>query len=177
VQGTSSGPDQTPAPPSTTDPFDAPDVVWRPVSPRLATARRILWAGVCLVPALAVVAAAVAMDLGPLAWLALVPLAALLIGWWMIGRQVSAWAYAERREELLFRSGRVLRNLTVVPYGRLQFVDVQAGPLARAFGLASVQLHTASASTDARIPGLATAEAARLRDRLAERGEAQLAGL
>jgi membrane protein YdbS with pleckstrin-like domain len=90
---------------------------------------------------------------------------------------VSAWAYAERPQELLFRSGRVLRTMTVVPYGRLQFVDIEAGPLARSFGLASVQLHTASAHTNARIPGLAAAEAARLRDRLTERGEAQLAGL
>jgi len=54
---------------------------------------------------------------------------------------------------------------------------VNAGPLDRRFGLASVQLHTASASTDARIPGLDPEEAARLRDRLASRGEARAAGL
>jgi membrane protein YdbS with pleckstrin-like domain len=40
-----------------------------------------------------------------------------------------------------------------------------------------VRLHTAAAATDARIPGLASEEAARLRDRLAELGEAQAAGL
>jgi membrane protein YdbS with pleckstrin-like domain len=59
----------------------------------------------------------------------------------------------------------------------MQFVDVKAGPLDRAFGVAQVQLHTASAATDARIPGLGAAEAARLRDRLASRGQARLAGL
>ena len=48
----------------------------------------------------------------------------------------------------------------------MQFVDVSAGPLERAFGLATVQLHTAAAASDARIPGLPPAEAARLRDRL-----------
>jgi membrane protein YdbS with pleckstrin-like domain len=64
-----------------------------------------------------------------------------------------------------------------VPYGRMQFVDVTAGPLDRRFGLASVQLHTASAATDARIPGLVPDEAARLRDRLASQGEARAAGL
>ena len=44
-------------------------------------------------------------------------------------------------------------------------------------GLATVRLHTAAAATDARIPGLEREEAARLRDRLAELGEAQAAGL
>ena len=44
-------------------------------------------------------------------------------------------------------------------------------------GIATVRLHTAAAATDARIPGLESDEAARLRDRLAELGEAQAAGL
>jgi membrane protein YdbS with pleckstrin-like domain len=44
-------------------------------------------------------------------------------------------------------------------------------------GLATVQLHTASPGTTATIPGLPPAEAARLRDRLTEMGEAQAAGL
>ena len=75
------------------------------------------------------------------------------------------------------RAGRIWRRMVVVPYGRLQYVDVDEGPIARMFGLASVQLHTASAGTDSQIPGLEAAEAARLRDRLTERGQAQLAGL
>jgi hypothetical protein len=44
-------------------------------------------------------------------------------------------------------------------------------------GIARVQLHTASAGTDAAIFGLTPDEAARLRDRLASRGQSQLAGL
>ena len=59
----------------------------------------------------------------------------------------------------------------------MQFIDVRAGPLERSFGLATVHMHTAAAESDARIPGLSEAEAARLRDRLAELGEAQAAGL
>jgi membrane protein YdbS with pleckstrin-like domain len=67
--------------------------------------------------------------------------------------------------------------MVVVPYGRMQYVDVQAGPLARAYGIAQVQLHTASPGTDAAIDGLPADEATRLRDQLASRGEARLAGL
>jgi hypothetical protein len=68
-------------------------------------------------------------------------------------------------------------RLSVVPYGRMQFVDVTAGPFERAFGLATVRLHTAAAASDARIPGLELTDAARLRDQLAALGEAQAAGL
>ena len=71
----------------------------------------------------------------------------------------------------------MFRRLTVVPYGRMQFVDVSAGPVERIFGLATVQLHTAAAASDAKIPGLASDEASRLRDQLASLGEAQAAGL
>jgi membrane protein YdbS with pleckstrin-like domain len=38
-------------------------------------------------------------------------------------------------------------------------------------------MHTAAAASDARIPGLDRADAARLRDQLAAIGEAQAAGL
>jgi membrane protein YdbS with pleckstrin-like domain len=106
--------------------------------------------------------------------------AALVLGaisWRFIGRRFSSWGYAEREDDLLVRRGVMFARLSVVPYGRMQFIDVTAGPLERAFGLATVRLHTAAAATDARIPGLERDEAARLRDSLAELGEAQAAGL
>ena len=53
-------------------------------------------------------------------------------------------------------------RLSVVPYGRMQFIDVTAGPFERSFGLATVRMHTAAAASDARIPGLAADEAARV---------------
>lgn len=99
------------------------------------------------------------------------------IGLRFVGRRFGSWGYAERGEDLLVRRGVMFSRLSVVPYGRMQFIDVTAGPLERAFGLATVRLHTAAASTDARIPGLEREEAARLRDSLAELGEAQAAGL
>ena len=92
-------------------------------------------------------------------------------------RSLRSWGYAERAEDLLVRHGLLVRRLSIVPYGRMQFVDVTAGPGERLFGLATVQLHTAAAASDARIPGLRPQEAARLRDHLAELGEARAAGL
>ena len=158
-------------------PFDPAGVTWMRVSERLARQRRTLALVTCAVPG--AVGAILAAVLGRPAML-LVTLVAVLVAAWawvLIGRQVRAWGYAERADDLLVRHGVMFRQLVVVPYGRMQFVDVQAGPVERAFGIAQVQLHTASAHTDARIPGLSPAEAARLRDRLASRGQAQLAGL
>ncbi len=107
----------------------------------------------------------------------MVAVAGLAWTWAVVGRTVRSWGYAERADDLLVTSGVLRRQLVVVPYGRMQFVDVSAGPLDRKFGLATVQLHTAAAATDASIPGLVPEEAARLRDRLAARGEATAAGI
>ena len=92
-------------------------------------------------------------------------------------RRAAAWGWAERHDDLLVRRGVLVRRLVVVPYGRLQLVDVTQGPLQRALGLSAVQLHTAAAASDAYLPGLPEADAALLRDHLARRGEAHAAGL
>jgi len=108
---------------------------------------------------------------------ALLPPALAAWGWHMLGRNWRSWRYAERADDLLISRGVLWREETVVPYGRMQLVEVTSGPLERHFGLAGVQLHTAAAATDACIPGLDPAEAERLRDRLTELGEARSAGL
>jgi uncharacterized protein len=96
---------------------------------------------------------------------------------WFAHNRFRSWAYQERDEDLIVERGVLIRRLSVVPYGRMQFVDVTAGPVDRIFRLATVRLHTAAAASDARIPGLERDEAARLRDRLAALGEAKAAGL
>ncbi|HEX3003607.1 MAG TPA: PH domain-containing protein [Angustibacter sp.] len=159
------------------DPFAPDDVTWHPVSDRLATGRRLVVGALCAVVAIAIAVVAVLAGQLWLLTLLVVPAAALAWAWWLIGRQVHAMGYAERADDLLVRHGVMFRSIVVVPYGRMQFVDVAAGPLARKLGYSSVQLHTASPGTDASIDGLVPDEAARLRDRLAQRGEARLAGL
>jgi uncharacterized protein len=94
-----------------------------------------------------------------------------------LARRVAAWGYAERRDDLMVRRGVLIRRQSVIPYGRMQFIDVTAGPVERSLGLATLRMHTAAAASDARIPGLDRARAAKLRDQLAALGEAQAAGL
>ncbi|MGW0824326.1 PH domain-containing protein [Streptomyces sp. NPDC002845] len=151
--------------------------VWTGLPPGLLRMRRLL-----LVVWLGSLTVGLALLLGLLAgpgWaaFALLPLGLLLWGWSMLGRNWRSWRYAERSDDLLISRGVLWREETVVPYGRMQLVEVTSGPVERHFGLASVQLHTAAAATDATIPGLDPAEAERLRDRLTELGEARSAGL
>jgi len=108
---------------------------------------------------------------------ALVLLALGALTAWFLRRRVGAWRYQERNEDLLVARGVLVQRLSVVPYGRMQFVEVTAGPVERLFQLSTVKLHTAAAASDARIPGLERAEAARLRDRLTELGESMAAGM
>jgi len=158
-------------------PFDPEGVVWQRVSTRLIRARMVSVLPVVAVPAVIAALAAIGTGVG-WPWFVVAALAGIAL-WivWVIPRQVRAYGYAERHDDLLIRRGVMFRSLVVVPYGRMQFVDVQAGPVDRWCDIAAVKLHTASVHTDAHIAGLAPAEAARLRDRLASRGEAQLAGL
>ncbi len=156
--------------------YDDAGMPWQPVSQRLATARHLVLALV-LAPVL-VVLAVLAVFVWTWFWVGVaVAAAAGLWGWWLIGRQVSAISWVEGVEELVVRRGRLFRSVVSVPYGRLQYVDVQSGPLERRFDMATVELHTASPESGGQIPGLPTAEAERLRERLAARGESQRAGL
>ncbi|WP_225824913.1 PH domain-containing protein [Streptomyces naphthomycinicus] len=156
-------------------PADRP--VWRGLRPGLLRVRRLLlvvWTGVLAIAA----GLPLGLLVGP-AWAvwALLPPVAAAWCWRLLGRNWRSWRYAERADDLLICRGVLWREETVVPYGRMQLVEVTSGPLERRFELATVQLHTAAAATDATIPGLDPAEAERLRDRLTELGQARSAGL
>jgi uncharacterized protein len=139
--------------------------------------RRSIVSTVCIVSggiasgAIATVNVRVAILVGAVA------LVILAWAWWMIGRNWRSWGYTERADDLLVVHGALFRTLVVVPYGRMQLVDVVAGPIERSFGIVNVKLHTAAATTDARIRGLRPDDASGLRDRLAALGEAHAAGL
>jgi membrane protein YdbS with pleckstrin-like domain len=152
---------------------------WTSVSPKLVTSRRITLGLVYLIVIAGVVLLFFLPDVprwvaGAAAAVAVVVFVWL---WWLVGRRVRSFAYCERGDDLLVTSGIMFRRLVIVPYGRMQLVDVKAGPIDRWLGVTTVQLHTAAATTDASIPGLVPEVAASLRDRLARQGEQRSAGL
>jgi uncharacterized protein len=153
------------------------DVQWRRVSPKLFWLEALSLVTSLAVVSLVCLTAWLIFDFWPIWLLAALVGAGTLLRLVLLPRSLRSWGYAERVDDLLVRHGLLVRRLSVVPYGRMQFVDVTAGPVERMLGLATVQLHTAAAATDAKIPGLPPEEAARLRDRLAALGEARAEGL
>ena len=147
-----------------------------PVDPKLAKVRYIVNLTWMVVLALG------CMLLGYFAWrwfYAGAALFAVLFFWlvWLIPAQVRNMGWLETADELLITRGKLWHTFTVVPYGRIQFVDVTAGPVARAYGLKTVELHTASAGTDAKVKGLCAAEADALRERLTVKARERMSGL
>jgi len=155
-----------------------PDVAWRPVSGALPNARTVALAVVPGVPMLVGVGLlwwlAPALAAGILTAIAVVVFAFLIL---IARRNARSWAYFEGPEELLIRNGRLVRTVVTVPYGRMQLVDLATSPIGRRFGIASVQLHTAAATSHARIHGVPVEEAERLRQRLVQRGQAFAEGM
>ncbi|MGY0233076.1 PH domain-containing protein [Longispora urticae] len=161
-----------------TSPLDPlPDVTWQKLSPRYVLVRLISLATGTLAFAVAGVVGWLVTDWWPALAGAVAVVVYGLVRAPFLVRQIRSWGYAERDADLLVRHGLLIRRLSIVPYARMQFVDVAVGPVERMFGLATVQMHTAAVGADATVPGLAPAEAVRLRDRLAALGRHGTEGL
>ena len=95
---------------------------------------------------------------------ALIGLAALIL---FPGRRYRRWGYSEGEDEIEIRRGSILRVRSIVPFGRVQHIDVAQGPVQRPFGLATLILHTAGThGASVPLPGLKQADAEALRDRI-----------
>ncbi|AWB81332.1 hypothetical protein C3B44_02340 [Corynebacterium yudongzhengii] len=146
------------------------------VSPKLTTARYLATLPWILILAVAAVIAGIVW--GKWWWLATAAVAILFV-WllWLIPTQVKRIGWRETDDELLIEKGKIFHSLTVVPYGRIQFVDVSSGPVERKLGLKTIELHTASSSSDATVPGLPADTADELRARLADKARERMSGL
>ena len=92
-------------------------------------------------------------------------------------RRVRSIGYRLRDDDLEFKRGIMFHRVVSVPYGRMQLIDVNRGPVARALGLAELKFVTAAAATGVTIPGLVDAEATALRDELVALAESRRVGL
>lgn len=159
--------------------FAPPAYEWQRLSPRYQSLRRLTT--LLTAPIVFTIPAVLVGVLTNLWWISAVlwgfALVIVAIRWALIGRYYRSWGYVEREDDLYLTHGVLFRTLVAVPYGRMQLVEVESGPLERAFGLATVTLKTASPETNATIPGLVPEEAARLRDQLTQLGEAHASGL
>ncbi len=158
------------------DPLFRPAGDWQRLPAVAVTSHRLNAALANLIVIAISVAAAWVISAGSV-W-AIVAAAASSAAWtlWRViraGRWVRAFSYQEGERKLLISQGLWNQSLTAIPYGRMLSVQVTTGPISRLWGLAGVQLVTASHLSRAQIPSLPAAEAARLRDELIARGEEQ----
>ncbi|MGZ8361004.1 MAG: PH domain-containing protein [Allosphingosinicella sp.] len=128
-----------------------------------------------LIAVVPLILAALVVDFGPLRAtklplglaVGLVLVLAVLAMFVLPPRHYRAWGYREEEDELHVRSGLWVRLRTVVPFGRVQHIDVAQGPVERRFGLATLILHTAGTrGSSVPLPGLLQAEAEGMRDRI-----------
>ena len=157
--------------------LDLPGVEWRRVSPRLLWVELASSVGFVIVVAAASV---VFLLLFHVLWLAIVFAAGAIAGivnLAFIPRRVRAIGYQLREDDLLFRRGIMWQRFVAVPYGRMQLIDINRGPVARWLGLSELKFVTAAASAGVTIPGLPAADADELRDRLVALAETRRAGL
>lgn len=78
--------------------------------------------------------------------------------------------YQLRERDLHYRHGVIWRAVTSLPYGRIQHVELESGPLERFFKMATLKFYTAGGgSADMKIPGLPFATASKIRGHVMEK--------
>lgn len=150
---------------------------WRRVSPKYVI---VDFVGTLVFGLVVVVATAIPGYLSGVPLLLAIPASlaiVFVIALALVPRRVRSIGYQLREDDLLFRRGLMFQRFVSVPYGRMQLVDINRGPLDRAVGLSELKFVTAAASTGVTIPGLVAADAEELRDRLVALAESRRAGL
>lgn len=82
-------------------------------------------------------------------------------------RRYQARGYQMGVDRLRVVRGLIFRSDTVVPFGRVQHIDVHQGPLERGYGLSTLVLHTAgNHNASVSLPGLGHADAMAMREEI-----------
>jgi membrane protein YdbS with pleckstrin-like domain len=146
------------------------DDAFVPVDPRYL---RVSLTGVALTAIIVVIATVVlatqsdqrvpALLIGSAALLGLVLVAVMRV----LG--IRRLAYQLREHDLSLRSGVISHRVESLPFSRVQHVNIHRGPIERSLGLATLQVSTAG--PDISIPGLARADAERIKLLVTERAD------
>ncbi|MGH1491038.1 MAG: PH domain-containing protein [Acidimicrobiales bacterium] len=135
---------------------------------------RVRLIGDAIFAGIVIIGAAVAAFLATWWWLPLiiggVLLALTALAAWLQTIEVGHIGYLVREKDFSFRSGVINRNVTTVPFARVQHVSIDRGPLARAFGLATLAMRTAGDGLT--VPGMGEEVAAKLKALVVDRAGA-----
>lgn len=163
-----------------------PEPQWVPAASRYLTVRYIHTLSALALPILAGVAlyCAGAFFGGPevlrIVGLAVIAVFGLWGLWWLLTtpRRTRALGYALESNHLMARRGIVFRSMSSMPYGRIQYVDVDSGPLERMCGVARLTVRTAGTTTGTMVLfGIPLNVAEELRADLVRRADERMAAL
>ena len=157
--------------------LELPDTDWRRVSPKYIVIDVV---GNLIFAIITLVATSIPAMLTGSVWLWAIPgslAIILIIAIAFTPRRVLTIGYQLREDDLLFRRGLMFQRFVAVPYGRMQLIDINRGPLDRAVGLSELKFVTAVAASGVVIPGLPEADAEELRDKLVALAESRRTGL
>lgn len=142
---------------------------FQPLDSRYLLARLALRGAVAGLVVLAGVAALIVLQ--PLAAAVVVPVLAILgIETLLMIAAVRRMGFLIRERDLSLRGGLLSITEQTVPFNRVQHVQVDRGPVERAFGLASLSVHSAGGVLGrVRIPGLGSELAEQLKSVVVER--------
>ena len=138
---------------------------------------RVLWAwaaagsvpGLIIAAVAAVVSLAGGSAVAAVAWLVLFGVPWVLVSLVLARWQYARWSWTAWADALELAHGRVVHHASLVPYHRIQQIDISRGPFARTFGLSTLVLRTAAATSDAELPGIDADHAEALRRELLAR--------
>ena len=138
-----------------------------PLDPAYVNVLRIVSAILALVP----IIGAGALEFAQLAPMGMIITPVILLaGYWIWvipQRRYNRWGYEAGGDRLRVVRGYLFYSDTVVPYGRIQHMDVDQGPIERPYGLATFSAHTAGThASTITLPGLPHADALALRERI-----------
>ena len=157
--------------------LDLPNTEWRRVSPKYIVVDLLGYALTAVIVLIAALVLQLVLDQQWVWWVAGPVIALDVVSAALAPRRIRSIGYQLRDDDLLFRRGIMWQRLVAVPYGRMQLIDINRGPVARACGLAELKFVTASAATAIIVPGLPIEEAESLRDHLVAVAESRRTGL
>jgi uncharacterized protein len=144
--------------------MDEPDQL-TPLDPAYIKVMRITGGMLGLFVLAGAIALEIARLLPPGAVIVPVLLILVYIVWAVPARRYRRWGYDAGQDRLRIERGYLFYNDTVVPFGRIQHIDVDQGPIERRYDLATLSVHTAgSHNSTVTLPGLKHADALELRE-------------
>ncbi len=85
-------------------------------------------------------------------------------------RKFQRWGYHMGTDRIRIVRGYLFYSDTIVPFGRVQHIDVEQGPIQRPYGIATLTLHTAgNHNSTVSLPGLLHSDALIMRDTIRSR--------